>query len=190
MLPASPVTVMVPVMVPAAAGVTEMDKVPDCPAESAIGKLAPERLNCEFEIVACVMLTGTVPEFVTVTVCVVFFPTGTVPKFTLVGFNWKSAAMACDVVLTMPAHPLKRSKHGTRSETATQALEMRTSAQLGFIELSNCAVGGGASRVTPLRAREYDLAPMRRTGGENKRGTGKRCCSSPGCTLTFRLGLH
>jgi len=161
---------MVPVMVPAAVGVTETDKVPDCPAESAIGKLAPERLNCEFETLACIMLTGTVPEFVTVTVCVVFFPTGTVPKFTLVGFNWKSAAISCDVVFTMPAHPLNRSKHDTRSETATQALEMRTSVQLGFIELSHCAVGGGRLESYPTsRARVRAGADAENWWKEQKR---------------------
>jgi hypothetical protein len=152
-LPASPVTVMVPAMFPAVVGVTETERVPDCPVASAIGKLAPDRVNCEFESVACVMLTGTVPEFVTVTLWVVFLPTGTVPKFTLVGFNWKRAAIACEVVLTIPAHPLSRSTDDSKSETATQALEMRTSVQLGFIELSCCAVGEGASRVTPLRAK-------------------------------------
>jgi hypothetical protein len=152
-LPASPVTVIVPVTFPAAVGVTETDRVPDCPVASAMGKLAPDRVNWEFESVAWVMLTGTVPEFVTVTLWVVFLPTGTVPKFTLVGFNWKRAAIACEVVLTIPAHPLSRSTDDSKSEAATQALEMRTSVQLGFIELSCCAVGGGASRVTPLRAK-------------------------------------
>lgn len=86
-LPLSPVTVIVPVTFPAAAGVTARVRVPDCPAGSAIGSAVPERLNCEFEKVAWVILTETVPVFETETLCVLFLPTVTVPKFTLVGFS-------------------------------------------------------------------------------------------------------
>lgn len=80
-------TVIVPVIVPAVVGVTATVILPDCPAGSAIGKVTPERLNCEFESVACVIFTETVPVFATVTVCVVFLPTVTVPKLMLLGLS-------------------------------------------------------------------------------------------------------
>jgi hypothetical protein len=51
-LPPSPCTVKVPVIVPVLVGLTETEKLPPCPAASAIGGVIPERLNWEFEKVA------------------------------------------------------------------------------------------------------------------------------------------
>jgi hypothetical protein len=44
-LPPSPLTVSVPVIFPAADGVTLTEKFPDCPAGSDMGNVTPERLN-------------------------------------------------------------------------------------------------------------------------------------------------
>ena len=44
-LPLSPVTVIVPVTVPAAVGFTATETLPDFPAANAIGKVTPDRLN-------------------------------------------------------------------------------------------------------------------------------------------------
>lgn len=65
-LPPSPCTVRVPVTLPVAVGSTETEKVPVCPVARAMGTVIPERLNCELDKVACVMLTAIVPLFVTV----------------------------------------------------------------------------------------------------------------------------
>jgi hypothetical protein len=51
-LPLSPVTVTVPLIVPAAVGFTATAIFPDFPAASDIGKVTPERLNWELEKVA------------------------------------------------------------------------------------------------------------------------------------------
>ena len=90
-LPASAATVRVPVTFPGAAGSTATPNVPDCPTPSAMGKLAPARLNCVLEKVACVILIATVPAFETETVCAVGLPTDTLPKLIAVGFSWKRA---------------------------------------------------------------------------------------------------
>jgi CDP-diglyceride synthetase len=132
-LPPSPATVKVPETLPAVLGVTATDRFPDCPTASAIGSVVPERANCALENVACVMFTETVPVFVTETFCIVFLPTETVPKLTLVGFSWNSAATACCACLTMPAHPLSSVSAGINSNKAGRTLVMRYCIWTGFI---------------------------------------------------------
>jgi hypothetical protein len=95
-----------------------------------MGKVVPERLNWEFENVACVIFTATVPVFETETLCVVFFPTATVPKLTFVGFSWNSAAIVCEVALTSPAHPFSRAREGNRRKRAKRHVETRCSERL------------------------------------------------------------
>jgi len=114
-LPLSPLTVSVPVTFPAAAGVTATEKLLDCPGESARGRLTPEKLNCEFDTLAWVMFTATVPVFETETLCVAFLPTVTVPKLTLLGVNPNIAATVCEDTLTRPAHPFRRSIEGSKA---------------------------------------------------------------------------
>ena len=104
-LPPSPLTVNVPVIVPAAVGVTARVKPADCPTPSAIGKVAPDQLNCELDSVACVMFSATEPVLETVTVCVVFLPTVTEPKLMLFELSPNMAETACEPALTRPAHP-------------------------------------------------------------------------------------
>ena len=79
-LPESPVTVSVPVILPAAVASTTTLKLLDWPTASATGMLIPETLNCEFETLVCVMCIATGPGFVTDTDCVTCFPTVTFPK--------------------------------------------------------------------------------------------------------------
>jgi hypothetical protein len=132
-LPPSPVTVSVPAIFPAVVGVTATERFPDCPTARAIGSVVPERANCELEKVAPVMFTETVPVFVTETLCIVFLPTVTVPKLTLVGLSWNSAAIACCACLTMPAHPLNTVSAGINSNKAGKTLAMRYCPWTGFI---------------------------------------------------------
>jgi hypothetical protein len=132
-LPPSPVTVNVPETLPAVLGVTATDRFPDCPTPSAIGSVVPERANWELEKVACVILTATVPVFVTETFCIDFLPTVTVPKLTFVGLSWNSAATACCACLTMPAHPLSSVSAGINSNKAGRTLAMRYCTRTGFI---------------------------------------------------------
>lgn len=177
MLPLSPVTVIVPVILPAAEGVTATDRVPDCPAARAIGNVVPERLNCEFENVACVIFTPTVPVFETETLCVLFFPTVTVPKFTLAGFSWNSAAIVCEVALTIPAHPFNRAREEIRRNRAKRHVEMRCAEPVRFI-WSVPFWRNDARRVTP-RPRHESKTQMETgvTGESNKRRTGTTNCT-------------
>lgn len=107
----SPATVNVPLTFPAAVGSTATVTVPDCPTARAIGKLAPVKLNCVFENVACVMLSGTVPEFDTAIACMVCLPTETLPKLIAVGFSRNKACAVCfPALVVIAAHPLKKIK--------------------------------------------------------------------------------
>ena len=116
-LPPSPATVRVPVMLPAVDGVTAIEKLPDCPGPRAIGNVTPERLNCGLESVACVILIATVPVFETETLCVALAPTATVPKLILLGFNWNSAAIVCEVALTAPVQLFRKNVKGSKPKT-------------------------------------------------------------------------
>jgi len=84
-LPPSPCTVNVPVIAPVLVGLTETEKLPPCPVASAIGGVIPERLNWEFEKVACVMLTAVLPVLETARLSEVGLPTGTLPKLIVAG---------------------------------------------------------------------------------------------------------
>ena len=117
----SPATVSVPVRFPAAVGSTATVIVPDCPAASAIGKLAPVKLNWVFENVAWVMFTGTVPEFETETDCIVCLPTETLPKLIVAGFSWNKAWAVCfPVLVVIAAQPLKKIKGMSAIATKTE----------------------------------------------------------------------
>lgn len=76
-----------PFTAPAAVGVTATVKFPDWPVPSDIGKLAPGRVNCGLENVACVIESAELPVFEIATVCVLCFPTVTLPKLMLVGLS-------------------------------------------------------------------------------------------------------
>ena len=86
-LPPSPETVIVPVRPAAEVGVTLTEKLLDCPAPNANGKLAPDALNWVLENVGCAMLTDTDPTFEMVTVWLACLPTFTFPKLMLVIFS-------------------------------------------------------------------------------------------------------
>lgn len=121
-LPPSPDTVSVPLKLAAAVGVTFTDKLLDCPAASAKGRLAPDTLNCELETVACVMFNATVPTFDTVIVCVACFPTPTLPKLTVAGLTWKRAVAVCVAdLVTTPAQPFIK-----KDRTATEVTMHRS----------------------------------------------------------------
>lgn len=82
-LPALPKIVIVPVTFPAALGFTATVKLLLCPVPSDSGMDNPDTLNCEFDIVACVMLNATEPVLVTEIACVTCLPTATFPKLML-----------------------------------------------------------------------------------------------------------
>jgi hypothetical protein len=82
-LPESPVTVSVPVILPAALASTATLKLLDWPTPSASGMFSPETLNCAFETLACVTCIAKGPGFVTDTDCVTCFPMVTFPKLML-----------------------------------------------------------------------------------------------------------
>jgi hypothetical protein len=64
------------------------------------------------------MLTAAFPVFVTVTVCDVFCPIATLPKFKLAGDNAKlSVALGWDFPVTDPTQPLRKT---TGKSTKTQ----------------------------------------------------------------------
>ena len=84
-LPPSPCTVSVPLIAPVLAGLTEIEKLPPCPVARPIGMVIPERVNWEFEKVACVMLSAILPVLETERLCDVGLPTGTLPKLMVVG---------------------------------------------------------------------------------------------------------
>src|SRR5271166_4616223 len=86
-LPSLPWTVKVPVTVPVAVGVKATVRFPDWPVAIDIGRVTPVKLNCGLERVAWVIETAVFPVFETEIVCVVFFPTPTLPKFTEVGLT-------------------------------------------------------------------------------------------------------
>ena len=82
-LPESPVTVSVPVILPVVLASTATLKLLDWPTPSASGMFSPETLNCPFETFASVMCIAMGPGFVTDTDCVTCFPTVTLPKLML-----------------------------------------------------------------------------------------------------------
>jgi hypothetical protein len=86
-LPSLPRTVSVPVIVPEDVGVTATVKLLDCPVAMDIGNVAPGKLNCGLESVAWVIDTAVLPVLDIEIDCVACFPTPTLPKLTLVGFN-------------------------------------------------------------------------------------------------------
>ena len=170
-LPPSPATVRVPVMVPAAEGVTLTERFPVCPTARGIGRVPPDSANCGLENVACVMFRATVPVFRTVTLCVAFLPTVTVPKLIVLAFNWNSpAATVCDVALTTPVHPLIKKIQGPKHKKRSPH---RLPDFVRTVSLSTWARAAGPLVITPSDAPLEGMAPKseRLTGGRAKFGT-------------------
>jgi hypothetical protein len=121
-LPESPVTVNVPVTVPAAFAFTATVKLIVCPTPNAAGVVIPETVNCGFDTDTCVMFNATFPEFTIDTVCVAAFPTVTFPKVTLVELSWKEAcAGVCfELAVTPAAHPFNQHTHPASNSSATK----------------------------------------------------------------------
>jgi len=99
-------TLNVPVMLPAAVGVTATLNFADCPAPNASGMARPVTEYCGLETCVPVTFTVAVPEFETVMDCVDCFPTAILPKLTLVGLNWRTPVPVGLLAVTTPAQPL------------------------------------------------------------------------------------
>lgn len=104
-LPSVPI-VSVPVILPAAVGVTATLNFVDCPAPNASGMASPATENCEFDTCAEVTFTEAVPAFDTVTACVDCLPTVTLPKLMLPGMSCNSPLPPEPPEVTSPAQPL------------------------------------------------------------------------------------
>ena len=74
--------VALPLAVPAACGVNEMEMVTVCLGDTEIGRLGPAKRNPVPETVTRVMLTVDLPPFVIARGWTKVLPTCTVPKFT------------------------------------------------------------------------------------------------------------
>ena len=77
---------------PADVGFTETEKLPACPAETAMGMDMPDAANCALEKVVCVMFSALLPVLVTETDCELDLPTVTLPKLTAAGATWNVMA--------------------------------------------------------------------------------------------------
>ena len=171
-LPPSPCKVIVPVTVPALVGSTEIETVPACPTASAIGRVVPDRLNCELEKVACVRLTATVPLLVTERLCLVAFPTGTFPKVILVKLTRKEASGDVDLeAFTTPAHPLSRAtgRIAARSRRAVSLFQFFRAART----LLDC-VPAHASRVLAITCPSVVASSYEGISNGTRRPTGER----------------
>lgn len=70
---------------PVALGVKLTENLEVCPGVKVVGALRPVTLKPEPGPVSCVMSSVAFPGLLTVTVCVLVTPNGTLPKLTLLG---------------------------------------------------------------------------------------------------------
>ena len=94
-------TVIVPVALPAAAGLKITPNVRLCPAVRVTGVPAPVRVNPAPLSVICKTVTLALPEFFTVTLCVDDEPVFTFPKPRLVVLNVSNCVAAIPVPLRL-----------------------------------------------------------------------------------------
>lgn len=81
------ITEALPVMFPAAVGVKVRLKLALCPAANVMGNAGPVALNVLGLTFSCEMVTFTVPEFVSVALCMLPVPSGMVPKLNEAGLD-------------------------------------------------------------------------------------------------------
>jgi hypothetical protein len=104
--------VMVPESLPIVGGAKLAEKVVLCPVDSVMGSVGPVTVMPVPDAVACEIVTATVPELVSVTLCLLVDPTATAPKFTTVGLGVRvpvgvESELVEDAVLALvtPTHP-------------------------------------------------------------------------------------
>ena len=114
MLPASPWIVSVPLAGPAAVPFIHIVTLALWPAFIVAGRVRPDSVNCVLEKSARIIVCATVSLLVIVTVCELFCPTATLPKFTLMGEMLKLVAEDCCLPPTNPAQPFKNGRRSNR----------------------------------------------------------------------------
>ena len=114
MLPESPWIASVPLTGPAAVPFIHTVTLALWPAFIVAGMVRPDRVNCVLEKIARNIVCATVSVLVIVTVCELFCPAATLPKFTLRGEMLKLVVEDCCLPPTNPAQPFRNGKRSNR----------------------------------------------------------------------------